>query len=289
LGINYEGIRLIGKMLKGHPMRGSVMTYGVQNMGGGYAAILDALQSVEYPVYPLDEDSRVTVGRYDSLHQDCFFKMLGFTTVHSLDGFPLENPTFVHDLNEPIPLEMHQQYQLVCDGGTMEHVFDVKTVLTNTVQLLALGGYVLHITPVSGWINHGFYQFSPTLFLDFYSENGFELMEMNILLGKDPGWVGESVMEYRDAHSMKDFLGHWGLIFFVARKVAHVETIVNPTQNAYKTQSNPERLRFYQSNLQAPVTGGLALFDEQKIQQDIANMTQSYFYQLKHSKPVSLI
>ncbi|MBY0404389.1 MAG: hypothetical protein K2X66_10865 [Cyanobacteria bacterium] len=270
-------------------MSGSAITYGVQNMGGGYDAILKALHSVEYPVCPIDEEFRVTVGSYGSLHQDCFFKMLGFTTVHSLDGFPLENPTFVHDLNEPIPLEMHQQYQLVCDGGTMEHVFDIKTVLTNTVRLLALGGYVLHITPISGWINHGFYQFSPTLFLDFYSENGFELMEMNILLGKDPGWVGESVMEYRDAHSMKDFLGQWGLIFFVARKVAHMETIVNPTQNAYKTQSNPERLRFYHSNLQEPVMGGLTLFDEQKIQEDIANMTEAYFYQLKHSKPVSLI
>jgi hypothetical protein len=35
-------------------------------------------------------------------------------------------------------------------------------------------GTVIHIVPCNGWVNHGFYQISPTLMFDYYGAAGFD-------------------------------------------------------------------------------------------------------------------
>jgi hypothetical protein len=42
-----------------------------------------------------------------------------------------------------------------------------------------LGGVIFHGNPIS-MINHGFYNFSPTLYHDFYTQNGWEVELMMV-------------------------------------------------------------------------------------------------------------
>ncbi|MBK1636331.1 class I SAM-dependent methyltransferase [Rhodovulum adriaticum] len=111
-----------------------------------------------------------------------FFQRLGFDQVDSLDYSDFEGATLVHDLNTPLPKKLHRKYDLVFDGGTLEHVFDVKTALTNAYDLLAPGGSFIGISPGNNFFAHGFYQFSPDLVFSFWKRGmGCEVPECWVL------------------------------------------------------------------------------------------------------------
>ncbi|MDX2223653.1 MAG: hypothetical protein SFV21_12945 [Rhodospirillaceae bacterium] len=124
----------------------------------------------------------LTYGRQDTRElgetPEAVFAALGFPVADSLDVTGAEGCTIVHDLNDPVPARLHGAYDCVYDGGTMEHVFDVKSVLFNTHNLARPGGVVVHAVPVNNWINHGFYQFSPTLLYGFYGANGYRMSKI---------------------------------------------------------------------------------------------------------------
>src|SRR5690606_17887488 len=106
-----------------------------------------------------------------------FFERLGFDLVDSLDVSDFEGCTHLLDLNEPgVPQRLRGRYDALYNGGTLEHVFDVRNALRNIHDLLRPGGMVIHIVPACGWVDHGFYQISPTLLTDYYAANRFELL-----------------------------------------------------------------------------------------------------------------
>jgi hypothetical protein len=72
------------------------------------------------------------------------------------------------------------QYDYVLDVGTLEHCFNIAQALVNMASLAKVGGFIFHENPFN-WGNHGFYNLSPTLFHDFYTDNGFELVEMKLM------------------------------------------------------------------------------------------------------------
>ena len=77
------------------------------------------------------------------------------------------------DLNAPIDLK--RQFHVVNNCGTLEHVFNVglafKTIHDHTLP----GGFMIHQTPFIGWIDHGFYNFNPTLFWDLAAINNYHI------------------------------------------------------------------------------------------------------------------
>lgn len=84
------------------------------------------------------------------------------------------------DLNYPIPERACGQYDFVLDVGTLEHCFNVAQALVNMASLVKVGGFVFHENP-HNWGNHGFYNFNPTLFHDFYTDNGFEVESIRLV------------------------------------------------------------------------------------------------------------
>jgi hypothetical protein len=113
---------------------------------------------------------------------DFFFRFIGFDSVQSVDqaitGGAYEGASIGFDLNYPGLGEVAGQNQLVYDGGTMEHVFNTSSVFRNIFEALAVGGYAVHSSPTNNTVDHGFYQFSPTLFLDYYATNGYGDIEV---------------------------------------------------------------------------------------------------------------
>lgn len=103
------------------------------------------------------------------------FMALGFSAVHVLDASPFEGADMLWDLNDPdLPLAWHGQFDVVIDHGTMEHVFHTPHFLTNIHRFLRIGGRVVHSAPAHNFVDHGFYQFSPTFFADYYGANGWK-------------------------------------------------------------------------------------------------------------------
>ena len=83
------------------------------------------------------------------------------------------SPTHKIDLNEDIPKEFHNSYDWLIDSGTMYCCFDVATVFKNITKMVKVGGFVLHTGNLSGFYGRGFYSLSPSLFIEFYEQNGF--------------------------------------------------------------------------------------------------------------------
>jgi len=104
------------------------------------------------------------------------FRLLGAREVSSIDASDYENATYVHDLNVPIPDHLKGQFDLVDDGGTLEHVFNFPVALRNCMEMVKVGGHLLLNVPTNNFVGHGFYQFSPELFFRALSEvNGFHV------------------------------------------------------------------------------------------------------------------
>ena len=107
-----------------------------------------------------------------------FFTGLGFDDIKSVDASSSEGADYICDLNYT---DMHskigKKFYLIIDGGTIEHVFHIPNCMKNIFDLLNVGGHIIHISPSNDRIDHGFYQFSPLLFHQYYVTNKFEIKQ----------------------------------------------------------------------------------------------------------------
>jgi SAM-dependent methyltransferase len=107
-----------------------------------------------------------------------YFRALGFENVSSIDISSDENPTYILDLGKEQNNDLNSQFDLIFDGGTIEHIFTPEIALKNIVKMLKVGGSVIHQIPCNNLVEHGFFQFSPSFFEKFYEENGFSVSEI---------------------------------------------------------------------------------------------------------------
>jgi hypothetical protein len=110
---------------------------------------------------------------------DRILRRLGAESIDALDASPYEGANLIADLNEPLDPTLEGNYSAVLDLGTREHVFDAVTGLRNCMRTVALGGHLLVVNPLDGYVGHGFYQFAPEFFyrtLD--SRSGFAVERM---------------------------------------------------------------------------------------------------------------
>jgi hypothetical protein len=107
---------------------------------------------------------------------DTFFRdVLRMDTVDSIDFSDFEGATIVCDLGVPVARELHRKFDLVVDGGTLEHIFMIPTAFANMMNMTRLGGYLYIHGNCNNQTGHGFYQFSPELmYRAFGKANGFE-------------------------------------------------------------------------------------------------------------------
>ncbi len=104
-----------------------------------------------------------------------FFSLIGYDLTIA-DIARVRGDEVLVDLNEPLePALTAQPFDLVIDGGTAEHCFNIGQAFKNMAELVKLGGCILHINPAA-MFNHGFYNLNPTLYNDFYTENGFTML-----------------------------------------------------------------------------------------------------------------
>jgi hypothetical protein len=110
------------------------------------------------------------------------FRVLGFSFDHVsfMDFSPYEGADIIHDLNVPVPDALRSRFDVVLDFGTAEHVFSVKECLSNLATLCDLGGLLITLHPVD-WVNHGFYNFNAALIGDFFSVNGFDVVNLRYI------------------------------------------------------------------------------------------------------------
>jgi len=229
MGISLNTASILAREMAAMPRGGRVLTLGVQGVEGDLDAVRQVLAENGLTPRDLEErevrtDDKTQFSR--SLHQETFFKLLGYHEVESVDAFPGEDPDHLLDFNQPIPRRLWGQFDLVYDGGTLEHIFDVRQALANVVRLLRPGGAALHHVPVNGYVGHGFYQFSPVLFTAYYAANAFQELFMAHHYKLDGVYRCERLA---DAGGIpRNGIGDESLVFYCAAKTADLPDVRLP-------------------------------------------------------------
>lgn len=147
-----------------------------------------------------------------------FFGAIG-SQLDCLDIVPSRGVERIVDLNRPCALG---SFDLVIDAGTTEHCFNVGQALINAASAVSVGGHIFHGPPMT-MLNHGFYNFNPTLLHDFYTQNGWKL---ELLVGMRKGTGFEIPLLSRFAAPSESSM------FCIARRESS-DVLAYPVQSKY--------------------------------------------------------
>jgi hypothetical protein len=173
----------------------------------------------------------------DNGYAEYFLRSLGAREVDSIDASTYESASIIHDMNLPLAEKYKNTFDVVLDGGSLEHVFNFPIAIKNCMEMVKLHGYFLGISPANNFCGHGFYQFSPELYFRVFApENGFEMERLVFFVDdssragwyevKDPKEVKARVMLCNSTPSY---------LFVMAKKTSDQKVFArNPQQSDYE-------------------------------------------------------
>ena len=176
MGLDYNGVRLMAYTKTLDPKLNSIAMLGRQSLNTNTAEIRKVFEEFKIPFKQRDLQKIIDDG---GGYCEPLFKHMGFSCIESFDFSNYETPTHVHDFNKPISQEFDKRYDLVIDGGSLEHIFNFPTALRNSMQMVKPDGIFVTITPCNNYCGHGFYQFSPELYFSLMrGNNGYKLLDL---------------------------------------------------------------------------------------------------------------
>ena len=116
------------------------------------------------------------------ISDNLFFSAVGFDSLVSVDCSDYDSADVIFDLNQlGLEKELPDLADVLMDIGTSEHVFHYPNCLKNIAESVAVGGFIFDSLPMNNQVDHGFYQFSPTIFSDFYDDNKFKILCISVV------------------------------------------------------------------------------------------------------------
>ncbi len=181
------------------------------------------------------------------ISRETLFESIGFDQVSALDYSDFENAEYVFDLNSlDLPDALKGRFDVIINHGTMEHVFHVPNCLANINKMLKVGGRVIHSSPSSNFLDHGFYMFSPTIFYDYYAANQWIIRSLQVI-STHPSRQEIDAPFYADYEpGIFDHLSSGGLdanaygVICIAEKTDKSTSEVIPQQGLYKRMGDWE-------------------------------------------------
>lgn len=181
-----------------------------------------------------------TGGIYFDIAKVFYKTFLDYRSIASIDLDGTEN-ALRYDLNIPLPLE--NQYHVLINTGTAEHVFNIYQFFKTVHERTYPGGLMVHAFPFTGWLDHGFYNFSPTFVADLASANRYQMLS----------WVYGELLPTRvvqlksieQVHAMdrNKELGLNSLQYVVLRKPPQEVPFDIPMQGVYSCKVSDQTMR----------------------------------------------
>ncbi len=223
------------------PSTPSILELGQSNWYGDVPLDTLAQDAKQFAASP--EESGALVERLRELSQDkpkhLLFKIadvfwetfLGPHTYMAIDLHGVDERAHKFDLNEPVPIE--DQFDVVCNFGTAEHIFNVYQVFKTVHERTKPGGLMLHGLPFQGWVDHGFYNFQPTFYFDLAAANEYAPVSILYAEVSPPNII--AVVERSTIHGMveRGEIGANAMMFAVFRKPENEHAFVAPQQGYY--------------------------------------------------------
>ncbi len=231
MGLNWHSMNLLVEARREGIELGRVLTIGRLNIFVSKPKIRQMLIANGLDDLYRDEAA-------SAKYAEPILEMLGASHVDSLDASDYEGATLIADLNKPISEDLYSRYDLIVDGGTIEHIFNLPTALSNLMKMVKPGGRLVVCTMANNYFGHGFYQISPELFYRALSpENGFEVEQLVVHEDFDFAPIYD-VPDPKDVLSRIEMCSDWaGLKLDVqAKRISEVEPFTTaPQQSDYTT------------------------------------------------------
>lgn len=254
MGFIPSSCRLLIQAHKQIHFQGPVLTLGNQDIWADYNQLEHFFREMDCPYVNVTPTPHTSLffKTYPPLiaktkkfvHAKTFFRMLGIDEYWDMDKLADDQPQILHDLNNPVPPKYHRRFNLIVDGGTIEHIFDIRQTMENLVQMCKPSGWVVHLSPASNFLDHGLYSFSPCFFFDFYQANGFgDLMCYLWQTSTDQIKYFDPCpyFEYTYGMNLGGLLdpNKQTLVFFAAKKMVALDELVIPSQRVYAENPIP--------------------------------------------------
>ena len=148
----------------------TAVDFGNQRYHAGEPIIKHIMKEKNFRL-PLPDDHRWR----KAFHTSDFFELLGFQRYLAID-LNTEFGSIIMDLNYICKDKYNftDEFDLVINNGTGEHIFDQMSVFQNMHNMAKVGGLILNVLPLMPCLNHGFYNYNPVLFRDLAIANGYE-------------------------------------------------------------------------------------------------------------------
>lgn len=162
MAISGTHYRLLASIKDKLPSGGTLLEIGEANWYGDVA-----------PDFPCTNP-----GRLHDVAKDFYAHLFAPSRIVSIDanGTPA---ALRQDLNASLDLA-GELFDISINHGTAEHVFNIAQVFRSMHVHTAKGGLMIHESPFTGWIDHGFYCLQPTLFYDLAAANAYEVVKISI-------------------------------------------------------------------------------------------------------------
>ncbi len=165
---------------------------------------------------------------------EAFLRAIGWPALKSLDFSDIEGAEFIHDLSQPVGDDLRRRFDVIYDGGTTEHVFDIATAFRNVHAMLKDGGVFLSCVGTDGWFGHGFYQVGPDIPWRYWGATlGYEVLGVWTFsrAGKDePLLIADPTHSPRGA--TRDF-DRPQFLFYAVRKTGEKDSYPPTIQSHY--------------------------------------------------------
>lgn len=141
----------------------------IKNQGSDASANEDEIQRLIYFSTPRPEE-RTTL----------FSEITDLTNIEydSIDVCP-GLKTEILDLNfDMLPSRMVGRYDVVLNFGTTEHIFNQWNCFEVMHDATKVGGVMYHQLPASGYLDHGYFCYTPLFFREMAQANGYEIIDM---------------------------------------------------------------------------------------------------------------
>lgn len=154
-----------------------------------------------------------------------FFDKLGCETDY-FDFAEIRGGEIIADLNVPMDAAHQGQYDVVIDTGTLEHCFNVGVAFENMCRLARVGGVIISAAPMSK-VNHGFWNFSPCAYDNYFRQNHFDFLFLGAFY-KDP----EGLKQFDISTNGRQIAPAEAVLVAIARRTEH-STFKLPVQQKY--------------------------------------------------------
>jgi hypothetical protein len=160
------------------------------------------------------------------------------TEMVAIDADHTRPAALKEDLNYPLRRMLalrgvlENAFDVVYNHGTAEHVFNIAQVFRTMHDACAVNGLMIHESPFTGWVDHGFYCLQPTLFWDVATANGYKMEFVAVEHLASRSWFEvtsrEQILEMRRTDRLPDN----AMLYVVMRKLATGDFKI-PMQGVY--------------------------------------------------------